>query len=138
MSEPTEQTLTPGLRRLIAVASALALPIAAWATVRTALGRPGAAEALALAVFFGLALLAELRPVALDEDGRGSVSLGFVFILAALILLGVGAGVVIAMASSLVAQLIDRKPLVRTVYNSSAYTLAAFAAGVHLLVLGVA
>ncbi|MDH4103820.1 MAG: diguanylate cyclase [Thermoleophilia bacterium] len=138
MSEPTEQTLTPGLRRLIAVASALALPIAAWATVRTALGRPGAAEALALAVFFGLALLAELRPVALDEDGRGSVSLGFVFILAALILLGVGAGVVIAMASSLVAQLIDRKPLVRTVYNSSAYTLAAFAAGVPLLVLGVA
>ena len=143
MSQRTEQTaLPPGLRRLIATATALALPIVAWAAVRTGLDPPGAGEAFAVTVFLGLALLAEFRPVALDEDGRGSVSRGsvslaFVFILAGLILFGWEVAVGIATISSLVAQLVDRKPLVRTTYNSSVYALSAFAAGFPLLVLNV-
>jgi len=137
MSAGTEQiTLPSGLRRLIATAVAIAIPIAAWAAVGLALEPPRASEGLALAVFLGLAILAELRPVALDEHGRGSVSVAFVFILATLILLGWEAAVLVAMSSSFLAQVVEHRPFVRTAYNSSVYTLAAFAAGAPLLAIG--
>ena len=96
----------PRLRLLIA--SALALPVVAGAVVSLALDPPGLAEGLAIALFLGLALLAELKPVPLEEDDLSTVSLAFVFILAGVILFGWNAGVIIAAVSALVAQLVER------------------------------
>ena len=86
----------PRLRLLIAAALALAIPVVAGAMVSMALHPPRVAEGLAIALFLGLALLAELKPVPLEEDDLSTVSLAFVFILAAVILFGWDAGVIIA------------------------------------------
>ena len=65
----------PRLRLLIAIALALAFPVVVWAVVSIALDPPGGAEALAITLFLGLALLAELNPVPLEEDDLSTVSL---------------------------------------------------------------
>jgi hypothetical protein len=109
----------PRLRLLIAIALALALPVVVGAVVSIALDPPGLAEALAIALFLGLALLAELKPVPLEEDDLSTVSLAFVFILAGVILFGWEAGVIIAAVSAFAAQVAERKPLVRTSFNTA-------------------
>ena len=118
----------PRLRLLIAAALALATPVVAGAMVSMARHPPRVAEGLAIALFLGLALLAELKPVPLEEDDLSTVSLAFVFILAAVILFGWDAGVIIAAGSAFAAQLAERKPLIRTVFNTAVYSLSAFAA----------
>ena len=124
------------LRLLIASALALAIPVVAGAVMAIALDPPGAGEALAVMLFLALALLAELKPVPLEEDDLSTVSLAFVFILASVILFGWEYGVAIAATSALVAQLVEKKPLLRTSFNTSVYALSAFAAAVPALVLG--
>ena len=114
----------------------LAIPVVAGAVVSMALDPPSTAEGLAIALFLGLALLAELKPVPLEEDDLSTVSLAFVFILAAVILFGWDAGVVVAALSALVAQLAERKPLVRTTFNTAVYSLSAFAAALPVVLLG--
>ncbi|HEU5491304.1 MAG TPA: diguanylate cyclase [Gaiellaceae bacterium] len=128
----------PRLRLLIAIALALALPVVVGAVVSIVLDPPGLAVGLAIALFLGLALLAELKPVPLEEDDLSTVSLAFVFILAGVILFGWEAGVIIAAVSALAAQLAEHKPLVRTSFNTSVYALSAFAAALPLLLLGSA
>ena len=128
----------PRLRLLIAIALALAFPVVVGAVVSIALDPPGVAEALAIALFLGLALLAELKPVPLEEDDLSTVSLAFVFILAGVILFGWEAGVIIAAVSAFAAQLAERKPLVRTGFNTAVYSLSAFAAALPLFLLGPA
>ena len=128
----------PRLRLLIAIALALALPVVVGAVVSMALAPPGLAEALAIALFLGLALLAELKPVPLEEDDLSTVSLAFVFILAGVILFGWEAGVIIAAVSAFAAQLAERKPLVRTSFNTAVYAMSAFAAALPLFLLGSA
>jgi diguanylate cyclase (GGDEF)-like protein len=128
----------PRLRLLIASAFALAIPVVAGAMVSLTLDPPGLAEGLAIALFLGLALLAELKPVPLEEDDLSTVSLAFVFILAGVILFGWDAGVIIAAVSALLAQLVERKPLVRTIFNTAVYSLSAFAAAIPVFLLGAA
>ena len=99
---------------------------------------PGVAEGLAIALFLGLALLAELKPVPLEEDDLSTVSLAFVFILAAVILFGWDAGVIVAAGSAFAAQLAERKPLIRTVFNTAVYSLSAFAAALPVFLFGAA
>ena len=86
MSEHGSSGYPPRLRLLIASALALAIPVVAGAVVSLALRPPSLAEGLAIALFLGLALLAELKPVPLEEDDLSTVSLAFVFILAGVIL----------------------------------------------------
>ena len=123
------------LRLLIASALALAIPVVAGAVAAMVLDPPGSPEGLAIMLFLGLALLAELKPVPLEEDDLSTVSLAFVFILAGVILFGWDAGVLIAAASALLAQVAERKPLVRTTFNTAVYSLSAFAAALPVLVL---
>src|SRR5215207_3526712 len=126
----------PRLRVLIASAFALAIPVVVGAVVSIGLDPPSVSEGLAIGLFLGLALLAELKPVPLEEDDLSTVSLAFVFILAAVILFGWDAGVVVAAVSALVAQLAERKPLVRMTFNTAVYSLSAFAASLPVLLLG--
>jgi diguanylate cyclase (GGDEF)-like protein len=87
-------------------------------------------------LFLTLALVAELKPVPLEEDDLSTVSVAFVFILSALILFGWEYGVLIAAVSALLAQIVERRPLPRTAFNAAVYALSAFAAAVPALVLG--
>ncbi|HSF60430.1 MAG TPA: diguanylate cyclase [Gaiellaceae bacterium] len=136
----TEQAPSTGyplrLRLLIASALALATPVVAGAVVSIALDRPGAGQAIAVLLFLALALLAELKPVPLEEDDLSTVSLAFVFILAGVILFGWEYGVAIATASALAAQVVERKPFLRTAFNTAVYALSAFAAALPIFVFG--
>lgn len=118
----------PRLRFLITGTLALAAPVVIGAAVGIALAPPGTTEALAVVLFLGLALVAEMKPVPLEEDDTSTVSVAFVFILSALILFGWEYAVAIAVVSALVAQLVERRPLPRTAFNTSVYALSAFAA----------
>jgi len=124
------------LRLLIASAVGLAIPVAAGAAVSIAVQPSGAQEGFAVTLFVALALLAELKPVPLEEDNLSSVSLAFVFILSGAILFGWEYGVVIAAMSALLAQAIERKPLSRVAFNTAVYVLSAFAAALPALALG--
>jgi diguanylate cyclase (GGDEF)-like protein len=137
MTEPAPPTGYPlRLRLLIASALVLAVPVVVGAAVNITLDRPGVGQAVAVLLFLALALLAELKPVPLEEDDLSTVSLAFVFILAGVILFGWEYGVVIATASALTAQIVERKPLLRTAFNTAVYALSAFAAAVPILVFG--
>jgi hypothetical protein len=61
------------LRLLIASAVGLAIPVAAGAAVSIAVQPSGAQEGFAVTLFVALALLAELKPVPLEEDSLSSV-----------------------------------------------------------------
>ena len=126
----------PRLRRLIASVVALAIPVVAAAVVGIALDPPDRGEALAVVLFLTLALLAELKPVPIEEEGMSSVSLAFVFILSSVILFGWEYGVLISTVSALVAQLVEHKALDRTAFNTAVYTLSAFAASLPVIALG--
>ncbi len=136
MSEQVPTGYPPRLRILIASAFALAIPVVAGAAVSIALHPPGATEGLAVLLFLSLALLAELKPVPLEEDDLSTISLAFVFILASVILFGWEEAVLVAAVSACVAQIVERKPLIRTTFNTAVYALSAFAAAIPVFVLG--
>ncbi len=139
MSEHQSATgYPPRLRTLIATALALAIPVVVGAAVSLALHPPGVAEGLAVLLFLALALLAELKPVPLEEDDLSTVSLAFVFILASVILFGWQEAVLVAAISAFVAQVAERKPFERTAFNTAVYALSAFAAALPVLVFGPA
>jgi diguanylate cyclase (GGDEF)-like protein len=136
MSEDVQDVYPPRLRWLITGVVALALPVVAGAVVGILLQPPTLAESFAVCLFLGLALLAELKPVPLEEEGMSSVSLAFVFILSSVILFGWEYGVVISAVSALVAQIVERRALDRMIFNTSVYSLSAFAAALPVVVLG--
>ena len=137
MPEPAPHTGFPlRLRLLIASTFALVLPVVVGAGVKIAVHPPDTGEALAILLFLALALVAEVKPVPLEEDDMSTVSVAFVFILSGLILFGWEYAVLIAGLSALVAQVVERRPLSRTAFNSSVYALSAFAAALPVFVLG--
>ncbi len=138
MSEQETTGYPPRLRTLIASALALSVPVLVGAAVSLALHPPGMAEGLAVLLFLALALLAELKPVPLEEDDLSTVSLAFVFILASVILFGWEEAVLVAAVSACIAQVAEKKPLVRTSFNTAVYALSAFAAAIPVFVLGPA
>jgi len=131
MSGPSEtDSYPPRLRLLIASVYALALPVVAGAVISLATGEPSPDALLGAALFGVLAFLADLRPVPLDESGNRSVSLAFVFVLASAILFGWAYAVVIGALSVTASQLVEHRPIRRTLFNGGAYALAAFAASI--------
>jgi diguanylate cyclase (GGDEF)-like protein/putative nucleotidyltransferase with HDIG domain len=112
-----------------------ATPVAAGAVVRVALDTPGVSTAVGVLLFLGLTLLADMKPVPLDVEQDRAVSLAFVFVLATQILFGWQYAVVTATTGVLVSQLVERRPLVRTCFNSAAYGLAAFASTLPVLLV---
>ncbi|MFL5960709.1 MAG: HD domain-containing phosphohydrolase [Gaiellaceae bacterium] len=85
-----------------------------------------------LAALFGLfasMALAERFPVPVEGMGAGGVTLGFVFSVSSIILLGWPAGVIVAAGGPTVTHLLQRRPLLRVAYNGSMFALSALAAG---------
>jgi diguanylate cyclase (GGDEF)-like protein/putative nucleotidyltransferase with HDIG domain len=73
--------------------------------------------------------LAERFPVPVDGMGAGGVTVGFVFAVSSIVLLGWPAAVLVVAIGPTVTHLIGRRPLVRVAYNGSMFALSALAAG---------
>jgi len=78
---------------------------------------------------FASMALAERFPVPVEGMGAGGVTLGFVFSVSSIILLGWPAGVVVAAGGPTFTHLLQRRPPLRVAYNGSMFALSALAAG---------
>ena len=121
--------LPPRLRSYVLSVILLGLPVVIWATAAVAGSHPDPRSAFGIAMFFGFALTAELRPVPIDPGGNRNVSLAFVFIIASLFLFGWQWAVLIGSAGIAIAMAVDRAGVLRVVFNASTYALAAGLAG---------
>jgi diguanylate cyclase (GGDEF)-like protein/putative nucleotidyltransferase with HDIG domain len=116
----------PRLLGFVLPVIAVGLPIVAGAVAHIiGHNRPSAHVALAIVVFFLLALAAELRPVPLDVEGEWLVSYAFVFVVSGVLIVGWAWGILIATASILFAQLPTRPGPLRLAFNSAVYAIAA-------------
>lgn len=73
--------------------------------------------------------LAERFPVPVEGMGAGGVTLGFVFSISSIILLGWPAGVLVATGGPTFTHLLQRRPPLRVAYNGAMFALSALAAG---------
>jgi diguanylate cyclase (GGDEF)-like protein len=88
-----------------------------------------AEDAVALAGLFLGMVLAERFPVPVEGVDAGGVTLGFVFAVAATVLFGWQAGVIVAAGGPTVTHLIGHRPPLRVAYNGSMFALSALAGG---------
>src|SRR5205823_14874020 len=79
-------------------------------------------------LFVGM-VLAERFTVPVEGVDAGGVTLGFVFAVAATVLFGWQAGVIVAAGGPTVTHLIGHRPPLRVAYNGSMFALAALAGG---------
>lgn len=84
-----------------------------------------------LGLFVAIAL-AERFPVPVEGLDSGGVTLGFVFAIAAILLLGWPAGVLVAALAPACTYLLGRRPPLRVAYNTSMFALSALAAGLAI------
>jgi diguanylate cyclase (GGDEF)-like protein len=88
-----------------------------------------AQDAVAIAGLFLGMVLAERFPVPVEGVDAGGVTLGFVFAVAATVLFGWQAGVIVAAGGPTVTHLIGHRPPLRVAYNGSMFALSALAGG---------
>jgi diguanylate cyclase (GGDEF)-like protein/putative nucleotidyltransferase with HDIG domain len=114
----------------------VASPVAAWAVVGVSLDPPDVSTSVGVILFFGLALLADMKPVPLDVENERVVSLAFVFVVSSQILFGWEYAVLSAILGVLISQMVERRPFMRSVFNAAVYGLAAFASAIPVFLLG--
>jgi diguanylate cyclase (GGDEF)-like protein len=122
-------------RRVLAVALPVCLAgvVAAFAAALSyASTAHSATDVAAVATLFLGMVLAERYPVPVEGMDAGGVTLGFVFALAAIVLYGWQAGVLIAAGGVTVTHLLARRPPLRVAYNGSMFALSALAAGLAI------
>jgi diguanylate cyclase (GGDEF)-like protein len=102
------------------------------ALYRYASSSPSASDVAALLGLVASMALAERFPVPVEGMGATGVTLGFVFSVSAIILLGWPAGVIVAATGPAITHLLQRKPPVRIAYNSAQFALSALAAGIAI------
>ena len=93
-------------------------------------------QVLGLAGLVLAASLAEVFPVPIGRATVGGVSLAALFIIGAGLLHGWAASAIVAFCTSLLAQVIERKELLRLTYNAAVYALAGGLAGLAIETLG--
>jgi diguanylate cyclase (GGDEF)-like protein/putative nucleotidyltransferase with HDIG domain len=107
----------------IAGAATVAYAAYSYASTTRSIG-----DLFALLGMFASMALAERFPVPVEGMDAAGVTLGFVFAVSAILLLGWPAGVIVAAGGS-VAELVERRPPLRVAYNGSMFALSALAAG---------
>jgi putative nucleotidyltransferase with HDIG domain len=96
---------------------------------------PATVDPILFLLLLGLAALAQRVPVALFRSG--SVSVSFAAAIAAYVLYGAGAGVLVNLAAAAVAAVTPtRKPLSRIAYNTATLTISAYFAGATYTLVG--
>lgn len=117
--------------RVLAVVAPVCLAgaIAAVAGVYSyATGQHTLGDVAALAALFAGMSLAERFPVPVEGIDSGGVTLGFVFAVSSIVLLGWEAGMIVAAGGPTVAN-IGRRPPIRIAYNGAMFALSALVAG---------
>jgi diguanylate cyclase (GGDEF)-like protein len=145
---PAESNLPggDGLRKDAGVSAPAAIPARVLAVAAPVIVAGAGAVALAvyryadaprsasdLAALFGLLAsmaLAERFPVPVEGVSAGGVTLGFVFSVSSIILLGWPAGVLVAAGGPTFTHLLQRRPPLRVAYNGAMFALSALAAGI--------
>jgi diguanylate cyclase (GGDEF)-like protein len=113
----------------VIVAGAGALAVAVY---RYAESSPSAVDLAELFALLAIMAVAERFPVPVEGVSAGGVTLGFVFSVSAIILLGWPAGVIVAAGGSTLTHLLQRRPPLRAAYNGSMFALSALAAGLAI------
>src|SRR5262245_40729955 len=127
--------VSPETRRLLPVVLPVALGGAAvvLAAIWQAVVTPPSLEATAgVAALLVAALFFEASPVPVENLPGGRISLAAVFILAAGILYGWPAAVAVAVLTRVTLEIVERRPMVKLVYNGAVFALAAAAAGLAM------
>jgi diguanylate cyclase (GGDEF)-like protein/putative nucleotidyltransferase with HDIG domain len=125
-SEAQHRSYPPRLVRYLIAVVAISVPVAAGAVISVATSTPTRDTLIGIALFTLASIVAELKPVPLDEQSTRSVSLAFVFLLAAQVLFGWDYAVLAAIAAMAVSQAYERVEWRRSVFNISVYALSAF------------
>ncbi len=110
----------------VIVAGAAAFAFAFYRYVGTS---PSASEVGQLLGLFASMAVAERFPVPVEGVSAGGVTLGFVFSVSAIILLGWPAGVIVAAGAPTLTHLLQRRPPLRAAYNGAMFALSALVAG---------
>jgi diguanylate cyclase (GGDEF)-like protein len=126
----------PRLLAFVLPLIAAATPLFAGAASAAVLSRPDGETLVGVIVFFALALMAELRPLALDTDGR-EISLAFVFVVAAGLLFGWQWSVLIGATAIVVAMLPPRSGAIKVFFNGATYAVAAGLALLPSILIGI-
>jgi diguanylate cyclase (GGDEF)-like protein len=103
-----------------------------FAAYRYAATSHSATNVAALIGLFASMVLAERFPVPVEGMDSGGVTLGFVFSVSSIVLLGWPAGVIIAAGAPTLTFLLMRRPPLRIAYNGSMFALSALASGVAI------
>jgi diguanylate cyclase (GGDEF)-like protein len=111
----------------VIVAGTAAVAFAAFRYVESS---PSASDVAALLGLLAAMALSERFPVPVPGLDSGGVTLGFVFSVSAIILLGWPAGVIVAAGGPTFTHLLQRRPPLRVAYNGAMFALSALAAGV--------
>ena len=128
------QSRVPPARLLAVVAPVSIVGVAAYiAATLHFLGDPGSRTDIAgVATFLLASTLAERYPVPVEGADANGVSLGFVFAVAALVLFGWAPATFIYATAPTIVAIIDRRPLIRTVFNCGVFGLVGTIAGLTL------
>jgi diguanylate cyclase (GGDEF)-like protein len=128
---------SPRLLAYVLATVVVGIPLVTGAALRGVSDVHSAGTALGIAVFFALALLAELCPVPIDVAGDRLVSLAFVFVVGSAPLFGWEWSIVVGAAAIAVAQLLSRVSALKVMFNSAVYGIAAAVAFLPFYVNGL-
>jgi HD-GYP domain-containing protein (c-di-GMP phosphodiesterase class II) len=120
----------------ITATTAIAAPLILFSLVKIAIDPPTIAKAASVALFFALALAADLQPMPMGEGGKTDVSITTVFIVTAAILFGWRYAVPAAALSITITMIKTRRPIERIAFNVASYSIFAFAASAPVILFG--
>ncbi len=124
----------PPARLLAVVAPVSLVGVAAYVAATFSFFRdPGSTTTIVgVGAFLLASTLAERFPVPVDGADAYGVSLGFVFAVAALVLFGWAPATFVYATAPTIVALVDRRPLIRTIFNAGVFGLVGTLAGLVL------
>lgn len=128
---------SPRLLAYVLATVVVGVPLVTGAALRGGLELHSVGAAVGIAVFFALALLAELCPVPIDVAGDRLVSLAFVFVVASGPLFGWEWPIVVGAAAIAAAQVPARISPLKVLFNSAVYGIAGAVASLPFIANGV-
>jgi diguanylate cyclase (GGDEF)-like protein len=120
---------SPGLLALLAPVTAAGLAVVVAAAASFATGAHTWTCAAGIAVLLAAAVFAEAFPVPMESLPAGYVSLAAVFVVGTAVLYGWDGAIFVAMLTRVLLEIVQRRPVVKLVYNGSVYALGGGAAG---------
>ncbi len=123
--------MLPPARLLAVVAPVSLVGVAAYLAATFAFLRtPGTGTTIAgVCAFMVASILAERFPVPVEGADANGLSLGFVFAVAALVLFGWAPATFVYVTAPTLVQLVQRKPLIRTIFNAGVFGIVGTIAG---------